>query len=192
MSMGKIDLSKLETTEWDKINLLEAYNHGWQALGDIDLILPPYIYVSGVSAASSKNLLEKHMIRVVVNLGPERKATETLNMYNISGIKNFDIIMPDDDSKSDIFSIINDFQTILTNSVHNKKNVLVHCDDGVSKAPAMLAYYILKELYQKKPAGLILEKILESMKKKRKCIEIHSHLKEQLKRAESVLSQIKF
>ena len=85
-----------------------------------------------------------------------------------------------DDSTSNIEQVIEQFLTFMKTHGGNKRNkILVHCYEGISRAPALLCAYLMKR------NGICFRVALERIKEKRSCVEINVGFMFQLENIES-------
>jgi protein-tyrosine phosphatase len=148
-----------EDTEWNEIKKLSP--------------IMPYVYISNLSNGSDLVALSRNSIKVIINVSETNKTDTTLNDFVRYSITHFDIPLPD--IPKNITNELNRCCQIIQKAIDVKKNVLIHCTQGVSKAPAVVAFYILKKFYEKHvPETPMLSIAINKMKAKRSCIDINN------------------
>jgi protein-tyrosine phosphatase len=77
-------------------------------------------------------------IDVIINCAAEIKFSDEIkSKYSI---KNFPI---DHDDHASLLECIDDANDFIRDNLHQKKRILLVCDDGMSRAPAILIYYMM-------------------------------------------------
>ena len=107
------------------------------------------IYLSNYKNAKSISLLNAHHIGAVLYIGNRPKSPETQKLYDVNSIKHTFIHMVDtiDANISECFETAWKF---ITENVKHGKNILVHCRQGISRSPTIVAYYLMRMLYEYK------------------------------------------
>jgi hypothetical protein len=143
----------------------------WLSINTISKITER-IFCSGFAVAQSPVILEKNAIKGVLTIG-DITIPPIKSNYMKNKISHLQLSI-EDDPKADLsvhFDIIYKF----INQFNEKKyNVLVHCDQGISRSPAVILYFLIAKIYKtKKPDKPALSSIYKLIKEKRNCIDIN-------------------
>jgi hypothetical protein len=101
--------------------------------------------------------------------------------YEKLGIKYLPIFLRDDPEVDIIFHFFNIIDFIESDKDTETKKILFHCIEGVSRAPAMLAGYIM---WKEK---MTVSRAIELLKSKRPCVDINLGFNIQLQKWENYL-----
>ena len=152
-----------------KISLKDSINNKSSLSKITDII-----YTSGYLVAKDISFLINNNFTHVINCskGSSMESPDDGNNYNKApDIKYYSIYLRDDPG----LDIINCFFQIIDyieikefkNINNNNKKILIHCIEGVSRAPALIAGYLMWK------NNLTTEKAIETIKSKRKCVDIN-------------------
>lgn len=164
---------------------LESTDKEWGAICDITQIVP-YVFISGWQQSIDPKMLKAKNIRHILQVIEHKKPQYILDQYKKLRINNVHVPLanlPLEPLKPNLDGTYE----FIARCIKMKQSVLVHCSQGVSAAPAIVAYYILRTFYQTRPAKLMLDHVLMEMKKRRPCIDINFGFINQLKDIESEL-----
>ncbi len=123
------------------------------------------IFLSGYNLASDLDFLIKNKFTHIVNCAKSSKNFTAKNFDNFQYL-NFTIEDDPGFSITESIKIFIDFIEKLNNTNPNRK-ILVHCFEGISRAPSLLAAYLIWKLKISK------ESALKIIRDKRPCIEIN-------------------
>ena len=152
-----------------KISLKDSINNKSSLSKITDII-----YTSGYLVAKDTSFLINNNFTHVINCskGSSMESPDDGNNYNKApDIKYYSIYLRDDPG----LDIINCFFQIIDyiekkefkNINNNNKKILIHCIEGVSRAPALIAGYLMWK------NNLTTEKAIETIKSKRNCVDIN-------------------
>ncbi len=160
----------------------------WTSICKITPIIP-YVYIGGFSNAINLDQLKRDHIRCIVSvMADSKKLPDVLRMYAASGIAHVHYDA-ENSVTADVTGVFEAVYNIILQCVTAKKNVLIHCAQGVSTSPAVVAYYVLRNYYSRQTAQQNrLPMILKLMHDKRSCVDINPGFIEQLEAAETALS----
>lgn len=107
------------------------------------------IYLSNYKNAERISMLNDHHIGAVLYIGKCPKSPKIQKLYDENSINHIFIHMDDtiDANISDCFETSWKF---INENVNNGKNILVHCRQGISRSPTIVAYYLMRMLYEYK------------------------------------------
>ena len=179
----KITIPK--NTEEEKTNSLINDNNNKSSLSKITDI----IYTSGYLVAKDIPFLLKNNFTHVINCSrgssmetSNDEVTDANNYDKSPSIKYLPIFLRDDPG-ADLIKCF--FQTIdfVENEKESKKKkkILIHCIEGISRAPALIAGYLMWK------QNIKTENAIEFIKSKRKCIDINLGFIIQLQKWENYL-----
>ncbi len=123
------------------------------------------IYLSGCNIASDLEFLSKNSFTHVINCAKSSRNFTAKNFENFIYL-NLNI---EDDPGYPILDAIRTFIDFIenTNALLPSRKILVHCFEGISRAPSLLAAYLIWKLQISKEAAI------KIMKEKRSCVEIN-------------------
>jgi hypothetical protein len=177
--------------------------------------LIPYVWVSSWDCATDMSMLKAKNIRFVLNMSPNRKDAPTVECMRKLGIihehipvENVPDWKPEDTQiEAEVVTAGEDGIIVqkekpvqilslrdalprthgfIKRAFDQKKNILVHDDQGTSAAPAAVAYFLLKNFYAKQsPDANKLQLVLNRIKLKRPCVDINFGFLETLEDCES-------
>jgi hypothetical protein len=161
----------------------------WESILNISNIAP-YIYIGNFQDSLNLKTLQDNKIRVVISVTPKDKDPITLQMYKKNHILHKWLEL-DNLPDAPIENVWDTAHNLISRCVREKYNVLVHCMQGVSSAPALVVYHILRGLYirygNERPDKLMLPGAIEIVKAKRPCIAINFGFLEHLEDCEAKL-----
>ncbi len=94
------------------------------------------IYLGDREGVLSKSLLDKHNIKIIINISNTRYDEYENRLYY-----HFDI---DDNKNEDISIFFNQFMEIINEN--NDKNIYIHCMNSVSRSVTLVLYYLLQSM----------------------------------------------
>jgi len=123
------------------------------------------IYLSGYNSANDLEFLSKNKFTHIVNCA---KSSKSFTQETFENIEYLNLTIEDDPGFPimESIKIFIDFIEKLNKSNPNRK-ILVHCFEGISRAPSLLAAYLIWKLKINK------ESALKMIKDKRPCVEIN-------------------
>jgi len=107
--------------------------------------LPPnkvldYLYCGNLYNAHNKKQLNELQIDCILNLRSEMNYRTSVNMSSY-------LHCPlDDFGTSNLESIWSTCFDFIEEAIRNKKNILIHCDGGISRAPSIIIGYLVAKL----------------------------------------------
>jgi protein-tyrosine phosphatase len=166
----------------------------WDSILNISNI-KPYVYIGNFQDSLNLKTLQDNKIRVIISVTPNDKDPITLEMYKNNRILHKWLEL-DNVPDAPIENVWDTAYNLISRCVREKCNVLIHCMQGVSSAPAIVVYHILRGLYTKydainsKPDKHMLPGAIEVVKSKRQCISINYGFLEKLEDCEAKLMGI--
>jgi len=133
------------------------------------------IYIGTFESSTNIPLLMKNNIKYIINITMFNKPDNVLQEYRKLRINHYTFKFVDDESV-DINKFINDTNTIINKAVEKKKNILVHCQEGISRSPTAVIAYLIKQLEIKD-----VDRCISMLRKKRPCIRPNVGFVKQLK-----------
>lgn len=132
------------------------------------------IYLSGHKNASDLEFLSNNNFTHIINCAKDSKNFSPKNFQNF----NYLNLSIEDDPGFAITDAIKTFIDFIENAnkASPSRKILVHCFEGISRAPSLLAAYLIWKLQISK------ESALKFIKEKRPCIEINLGFLYQLER----------
>jgi predicted protein tyrosine phosphatase len=107
------------------------------------------IYLSNYKNAENISKLNDHKIGAVLHIGRHPKSHKIQKQYDENSINHTFINMSDT-----IYANISDcFETawqFINKNVEENRNILIHCRQGVSRSPTIVAYYLMRIVYEHK------------------------------------------
>lgn len=158
----------------------------WLSINTISTITER-IFCSGYAMARSPPKLQEFAIRGVLTIGDMKIPEIVIDNYRKNKIAHLQLNIEDnpDADISKHFSTVNDF---ISQFNEKKLNVLVHCDQGISRSPAIILYYMVAKLYKKsKPDHPVTNSIYKYLQTKRHCIDINQGFLKAIEAAEMKL-----
>ena len=104
----------------------------------------PQIWIGNFRAAESKVFMEKEDIKAVINVTPN-----VPNYFNFNpDVEYLRIPTHDSEKLRDFYQMYQYFpvstEFIYKNALIEKKNILIHCSNGLQRAPTILAAYLMQ------------------------------------------------
>ena len=179
----KITIPK--NTEEEKTNSLINDNNNKSSLSKITDI----IYTSGYLVAKDIPFLLKNNFTHVINCSrgssmetSNDEVTDANNYDKSPSIKYLPIFLRDDPGADLIKCFFQTIDFVENEKESNKpKKILIHCIEGISRAPALIAGYLMWK------QNIKTEKAIEFIKSKRNCIDINLGFIIQLQKWENYL-----
>ena len=179
----KITIPK--NTEEEKTNSLINDNNNKSSLSKITDI----IYTSGYLVAKDIPFLLKNNFTHVINCSrgssmetSNDEVTDANNYDKSPSIKYLPIFLRDDPGADLIKCFFQTIDFVENEKESNKpKKILIHCIEGISRAPALIAGYLMWK------QNIKTENAIEYIKSKRKCIDINLGFIIQLQKWENYL-----
>jgi predicted protein tyrosine phosphatase len=155
-----------------------------QGVDDISHI-HKFIYISNYKKAVNIAALKSHDIGAVLYVGKTPKLDQTLHLYTINNIIH-KFIKLEDTIDADISSCCDEACNFINYAAKNKINILIHCRQGISRSPTVVACYLLRLLYatKKDRAHPVLNDILDLIHLYRPCSKPNTNFVLQLKKHE--------
>lgn len=140
------------------------------------------IYISNYNMASDINTIKQHKIGAVLYLGSKKKPLYVIKNYENNNI-SYKFIKITDGNEADLTNcFIQVWDFIRSQSVDT--NIIVHCRHGISRAPSVVAYYLMRIMHEymihhdeKYP---ILDDILTLIYMRRPCVKPNDGFVKQL------------
>ena len=151
------------------------------------------IYTSGYLAAKDMTFLLDNQFTHVINCSrgssmesPNDEIVKSQNYEKSPAIKYLPIFLRDDPGADIINCFFKAIDFIERKNIERKndkknKKILIHCIEGISRAPAIIAGYLMWK------DNLTTEKAIELIKSKRKCVDINLGFIIQLQKWENYL-----
>ena len=133
------------------------------------------IYIGMFESSTNIHLLIKNNIKYIINITMFNKPDNVLQEYRKLKINHYTFKFVDDESV-DISRFINDTNKIINKAVEKKQNILVHCQEGISRSPTAVIAYLIKQLEIKD-----VDRCISILRKKRPCIRPNIGFIKQLK-----------
>lgn len=147
-----------------------------------------YIYISDYKQAISITNLKKHNIGAILHLGNVNKPQKILYKYDQNNIKH-SFIKILDTYDADLTVCFDQAWDFINKCASNKTNVIVHCRHGISRSPAVVAYYLMRIMYnymhKKNQSYPIFDEVMELIQISRPCINPNTNFLNQLKNYEN-------
>ena len=112
---------------------------------DISEIIPQ-LYISNWFASNNENIIKEYNIELVITIETREKPSNILDYYNNNKIHHIYYYL-DDHPNSIINKFFDHSSSIISEYINNKKNVLVHGYDGISRCSTLIVNYLLKDYY---------------------------------------------
>ena len=112
---------------------------------------------------------------------PNDEIVKSQNYEKSPSIKYMPIFLRDDPGADIINCFFKAIDFIESKNDKNNKKILIHCIEGISRAPAIIAGYLMWK------QNLTTEKAIELIKSKRKCVDINLGFTIQLQKWENYL-----
>jgi len=146
------------------------------------------IYTGGYLVAKDMTFLLNNNFTHVINCSrgsslesPNDEIVKSQNYEKSPAIKYLPIFLRDDPGADIINCFLQAINFIETEYKKGTKKVLIHCIEGISRAPAIIAGYLMWK------QNLTTEKAIELIKSKRKCVDINLGFIIQLNKWENYL-----
>ena len=146
------------------------------------------IYTSGYLVAKDMTFLLNNQFTHVINCSrgssmesPNDEIVKSQNYEKSPAIKYLPIFLRDDPGADIINCFFKAIDFIESKSDKINKKILIHCIEGISRAPAIIAGYLMWK------DNLTTEKAIELIKSKRKCVDINLGFIIQLQKWENYL-----
>lgn len=132
------------------------------------------IYLSGFEYSLDYDFLKKNNFTHIINCAVRSKRFKTTCYDDFEYLKLDILDEPGYDIELFVQEVINFIEKAGKNN--NKRKILIHCYEGVSRGPTLLTSYIMWKY------GLNKDKALELIKEKRNCVDINLGFLYQLER----------
>ena len=146
------------------------------------------IYTSGYLVAKDMTFLLDNQFTHVINCSrgssmesPNDEIVKSQNYEKSPAIKYLPIFLRDDPGADIINCFFKAIDFIERKNDKKNKKILIHCIEGISRAPAIIAGYLMWK------DNLTTEKAIELIKSKRKCVDINLGFIIQLQKWENYL-----
>jgi predicted protein tyrosine phosphatase len=147
--MADPKIEKIKNYIPKKVQEIKKYldQNAGPGINTIDQITP-HIFISSYSVACDARVLRQYKIKNVLYLNGCASPKHILKLYKELEVTQDHIFMQDSVMKYDEFSeILETAYKIILGIVENKKNILIHCEQGISRSPTIVMYYLLKRFY---------------------------------------------
>ena len=122
------------------------------------------IYISGYKTSIDYSFLKSNNFTHIINCAG---GSQTFNPIYFEDFSYLTLELRDD-CTSDIEKVVEEFLTFMKENSSNSQNkILIHCSEGISRAPALLCSYLM---WKKR---LCFNEALQMIKEKRSCVEIN-------------------
>ena len=153
------------------------------------------IYISGYLIGQNLSYLKNNNFTHVINccVGSSLSSPDINNskedslaqLYERNNIKYLSIFLRDDPEADIIYNFLQIINFLESDRQIENKKILFHCIEGISRAPAMVAGYLMwKKKYN-------FNEVTELIKSKRSCVDINLGFNIQLHKWENYLESIK-
>jgi atypical dual specificity phosphatase len=155
------------------------------------------LYLSDYKPSVDTGILKEYDIRAVLYLGLDEKPREAIQYYKKKKIDHLQINV-EDSPGANLARYFETAYNFIHKYVADEKKVLVHCMEGVSRSPTIVAWYILRRIYlinfhssahrTKKlldPGESLIQKVFTLVKECRPCVSPNPGFLQQLIMAES-------
>ena len=150
--------------------------------------IAPYLYISCWETAIDLECLRVKNIKCVLNVSELVKEKSHLAELTRRGIVHEHLAI-ENLQDFDLTPFLSSSFGFIKRSIDLKRNILVHCTQGISNAPAIVTYYLLKCFYnQIVPQKNMLPALIGKIQDKRRCIDINFGFLEQLEDIEASLN----
>ena len=99
----------------------------------------PGVWVSGKQPASKLEILKQHNIRVVITMYEEKE----MQKYESEGIQYYAFPIRDNGQEGSIAEKLRLVPQLIRDKLAQQGPVLVHCKEGISRAPTMIVAYMM-------------------------------------------------
>jgi protein tyrosine phosphatase len=152
------------------------------------------IYLSNYKNAENINRLNEHNIGAILYIGNRPKSPNIKQLYINNNI-NHRFIHMNDSIYANISECFEPSWKFITKNAEQDRNILVHCHKGISRSPTIVAYYLMRILYEYKfkhhnKIQPVLNEILDLIHLYRPCANPNINFILQLKMYESKILQV--
>ena len=145
------------------------------------------IFISDIYTSCDIDKLKKYNITSILHIGYKNKPKSILLKYMDNDINNM-FIKLNDNAYSNVSDCFETSYNYISN-ISNKQNILIHCTKGISRAPTIVAYYLLRKMIdymkKKKYQEYVLHDILKLIHLKRPVSNPNMHFISELKKYEN-------
>jgi predicted protein tyrosine phosphatase len=145
------------------------------------------IYISDIQYSYNIKKLINNNIWAILYLGTSNKSQKILDLYKTCGINHL-FLKIDDDINSDISQCFQPAWEFINNNVKSGYNILIHCKKGISRSPAIVAYYLMRKMFERMKTKCTMEPIMDDVLKliyiNRPCSNLNKTFIQQLKKYE--------
>lgn len=148
------------------------------------------IYIGNRDSAYNTKELSDNNIQCVLCIETVIKSEELINWYEQNKIMHYQISILDN-SDADISKYWEDIYNIISDHYCNHKNILIHCQMGVSRSATAIIYWLMRISFetgaykQFNKNGRILDYLINFMRTKRPVIRPNYGFMRYLRQAES-------
>ena len=143
------------------------------------------IYIGDNLNSNNIDELCKLNIKAILHLGTYKKHDNILELYKKSDI-NYNFLEINYDNNFDISKCFDPAWVYMNNT---SCNILIQCNQGISRSPIIVAYFLTRKLYEKgkcKSGQLVVDDILTLIKINRPCSNPNKIFIKQLKNYENI------
>jgi len=188
----KIQIPKVPTNEGSKDICINGSNQ--ETRNSISNIIDN-IYISGYLIGTNIPYLKSYNFTHVINccVGSSLVSSDNnypkeeslVQLYERNNIKYLSIFLRDDPDSDIIYHFLQIINFLESDGRTENKKILFHCIEGISRAPAMVAGYLMwKKKYK-------FNEVIELIKSKRNCVNINLGFNIQLQKWENYLLSLK-
>lgn len=145
------------------------------------------IYISDIQHSYNIIKLITNDIWAILYLGTSNKSQKILDLYKTCGIDHLFLKINDADN-SDISRCFQPAWEFINKNVKSGYNILIHCKKGISRSPAIVAYYLMRKMYERMKIKCYMEPIMDDVLKliyiNRPCSNLNKTFIQQLKKYE--------
>jgi protein tyrosine phosphatase len=145
------------------------------------------IYISDIKYSYDIQELTNKNINAILYLGVKNKTEKVLDIYKNANIAHKFFKLTDTEN-SNISNLFEHTWAYINFHVNKNHNILIHCKQGVSRSPTIVAYYLVRKMHDRMKtkgyAESILDDVLELIQIYRPCSNPNKNFIKQLKNYE--------
>ena len=145
------------------------------------------IYISDIQYSYDIRKLITKDICAILYLGTSNKFQKILNLYKTCKINHL-FLKIDDDVNSDISQCFQPAYDFINKNVKLGYNILIHCKKGISRSPTIVAYYLMRKMFERMKSKCIMEPVMDDILRlihiNRPCSNLNKTFIQQLKKYE--------
>ena len=141
------------------------------------------IYIGDIASSYDVYNLLNNKISSILYLGTKNKSNHIIDIYNKYKINHL-FLNVNDSRDSNIVKCFIPAWNFIEKNISKDKNILIHCNKGISRSPIIAASYFMKKLKVKDSQKNITDDVLQFIKLNRPCSMPNKHFIKQLKEYE--------